>query len=323
MKKVLASLFAVGLLLGLGTSAQAAYPEQPITMYCAWGAGGGTDACARIIATLMQKDLGVPVNVVNLTGGSGAPGHQAMIAPSAKPDGYTIGLGTVELSMMHWMGIAQFTAKDFAPIAGVNFDPAGITVGFNAPWKDYKELEAHIKANPGKLQNSGTGVGGIWHLAQGAWLTTIGLPADAIKWIPSQGAAPALQDLAAGGIDMTTCSLPEAASMIESKKARPLAIMAEKRDPKFPDTPTLKELGINAPVIGAWRGVVGPHGMPKEVVAKLEAAVAKAVASKEFIDFMDSKGLGIQSMSAKDFGEFMVKADEANGKILKAVGLAK
>jgi tripartite-type tricarboxylate transporter receptor subunit TctC len=321
MKKILASLFTLGLLLGTGSGVQAAFPDQPITMICPWGAGGGTDACARIVATMMQQDLGVPVNVVNRTGGSGVTGHQAIL--TAKPDGYTIGLGTVELSMMHWMGLTDLSAKSFTAIGGVNFDPAAITVGASSPWKTYPEFADYVKANPGKIKNSGTGVGGIWHLGQGAWLTAIGLPADAISWIPSEGAAPALQDLAAGGIDMTSCSLPEAASMINAGKARALAVFGDKRDPKFPDVPTLKELGVNAPAIGAWRGVVGPKGIPADVVAKLEAAVEKAANSKEYTDFMNQRGLGIQIMSAKDFGEFMIAADEANGKIMKDAGLTK
>jgi len=321
MKKLLASLFAVALLVGGTTAAQAAYPEQPITMICPWDAGGGTDACARIVATLMQQELGVPVNVVNRTGGSGAVGHSAII--TAKPDGYTIGLGTVELSMMHWMNVAQFTARDFGTIAMVNFDPAGITVREDAPWKDYNELADYVKANPGKLKNSGTGHGGIWHLAQGAWLSTIGIPADAIRWIPSKGAAPALQDLAAGGIDMTSCSLPEAASMIEAKKARALAIMADKRDPKYPDVPTMKELGVNVEPIGAWRGVMAPKGVPEDIVKKLEDTVAKVVQSKDFIDFMNSRGYGIFFLPAKECEEFIIKADDANGTVMKAAGLIK
>ena len=320
MKKLLASLFAVALLFG-GTAAQAAYPDQPITLICPWDAGGGTDACARIVGTLMQKELGVPVNVVNRTGGSGAVGHSAMI--TAKPDGYTIGMASVEMTMMHWMNIAQFTAKDFGAIAMVNFDPAAITVREDAPWKNYKELEDYVRANPDKLKNSGTGHGGIWHLAQGAWLSTVGIPADAIRWIPSKGAAPALQDLAAGGIDMTTCSLPEAASMIEGKKARPLAIMANVRDPKYPDTPTLKELGVNLDPIGAWRGIVGPKGMPADVVKKLAETVEKVCQSQEFIDFMNSRGYGIFYLPTAEQEAFMLKFDENNGTVMKAAGLIK
>lgn len=321
MKKALIlSLFAFALSLN-PIAALAAFPEQPITMLCAWDAGGGTDAVARIVGTLMQKELGVPVNVVNRTGGSGAVGHTAMI--NAKPDGYTIGLASVEISMMHWIGLAPLTTKDFTAIAMVNFDPAAISVAQGATWKDYKEFAEYVKANPGKLKNSGTGHGGIWHLAQAAWLTQIGQPANAIQFIPSKGAAPAMQDIAAGGIDLVTVSLPEAASMIEAKKVRPLALMAAKRDPKYPDVPTLKELGINWEGTGAWRGVVGPKGMPDDVVAKLEGVVAKVVQSKEFIDFMNGRGYGIFWLPAKDFRAFMDKADADNGEVMRAAGLAK
>jgi len=102
-------LVAVALLFSFGiTGAIAAdYPKRPITMICPWGAGGGTDACSRIISTLLKKELGVPVNVVNRTGGGGAIGHTAMA--TAKPDGYTIGMPTVEITMMHWMGLTKIT----------------------------------------------------------------------------------------------------------------------------------------------------------------------------------------------------------------------
>ncbi|MBT8363106.1 MAG: tripartite tricarboxylate transporter substrate binding protein, partial [Deltaproteobacteria bacterium] len=132
---------AMALILTVGlTSASAAdYPKRPITLICPWGAGGGTDAVSRIIATLLKKDLGVPVNVVNRTGGSGAVGHTAMA--TAKPDGYTIGMPTVEITMMHWMGLTKITYEDMTPVAMVNFDPAGINVRTDSPWKTYKDLE--------------------------------------------------------------------------------------------------------------------------------------------------------------------------------------
>ena len=244
---------------GLSSALAADYPKRPITMICPWGAGGGTDAVSRILATLLKKELGVPVNVVNRTGGSGAVGHTAMA--TAKPDGYTIGLATVEITMMHWMGLTEITYKDMTPVAMVNFDPSGINVRTDAEWKTYKDLVEYIKKNPGKLKDSGTGQGGIWHLAMAGWLKAEGLDPKAIKWIPSKGAAPALQDLMAGGIDMSTCSLPEAATLIDAGKVKPLAIMADKKDPKFPDVPTLKELGLEWSC-GAWRGVVRPQGNP-------------------------------------------------------------
>lgn len=320
MKKCLLALLAVACLSSFGGIAQAAYPEQPITVICAWDAGGGTDAVARILASLMQKEFGVPVNVVNRSGGGGAVGLNAMV--SAKPDGYTLGLVSVEIVTIHWMDVAKTTPKDATAIALVNVDPAGITTRMDAPWTDYNGLAAYIKANPGKLTNSGTGHGAIWHLAQSAWLVAAGMAPDAVRFIPSKGAAPAMQDIAAGSLDMCTASLPEAASMIEAKKARPVAIMADKRDPNFPDTPTLKELGVNMS-IGTWRGVIAPKGLAPEIVDKLEAVIKKAVASAEYVDFMNKRGFGVAWMPAKEFGAFMEKSDAELGATMKTAGLVK
>ena len=306
--------------LGLSTASAADYPSRPITLICPWGAGGGTDAVSRIIATLLKQDLGVPVNVVNRTGGSGAVGHTAIA--TAKPDGYTIGMPTVEITMMHWMGLTKVTYKDMVPVAMVNFDPSGINVRTDSDWKTYKDLETYVRNNPGKLKDSGTGQGGIWHLAMAGWMNAIGLSAEAIKWIPSKGAAPALQDLMAGGIEMSTCSLPEAATLIDAGKVRPLAIMADQRDPKFPEVPTLKEMGINW-TCGAWRGIAAPLGTPPEIVAVLEKAIAKVVKSEEFIKFMKNRGFGIYWLDSADFAKVMAQSDEDNGKIMKAAGIVK
>ncbi|HSW26514.1 MAG TPA: tripartite tricarboxylate transporter substrate-binding protein, partial [Burkholderiaceae bacterium] len=124
-------------------AALAAYPERPITLIVPWGAGGGTDAVARILAALMEKDLGQPVNVVNRTGGSGVVGHQAISA--AAPDGYTIGIITVEIGMMHHQGLTDLKGSSYTPIALVNADPAGVQVRADAPYKNLNDLLAAIK----------------------------------------------------------------------------------------------------------------------------------------------------------------------------------
>src|SRR5512146_2954841 len=138
-----------------GAPAFAAYPERPITLIVPWGAGGGTDATARIIGTLLEKELGQPVNVVNRTGGNGVVGHSAIA--SAAPDGYTIGIITVEIGMMHWQGLTELSGASYTPIGLVNADPAGVQVAADAPYKTVNDLIAAIKANPGKLKASGTG----------------------------------------------------------------------------------------------------------------------------------------------------------------------
>lgn len=307
--------------LGVKPSRAQAYPTRPITFVVPWGAGGGTDATARIMGTLLEKELGQPVNVVNRTGGNGVVGHSAFATAAA--DGYTIGMITVEIGMMKWAGVSDLTYEAYTPLALVNEDPPGVTVGEGAKWKNIKELADDIKANPGKYKASGTSQGGIWHLALAGWLQKMGLKADAVPWVPSNGAAPAMQDLAAGGVDIVTASLPEARAMIDAKKARPLAIMATKRDSVFKDVPTLKEgLGVEWN-IGAWRGIGAPKGLPKNVSDRLEAAIKKAHDSKEFRDFMGSRGFGVVWADAAGFRKHMAEDLAKMGDVMKAVGIAK
>src|SRR5881392_3820523 len=146
---------ALAVLGFVSPAAFGAYPERPITLIVPWGAGGGTDATARIVGTLLEKELGQPVTVVNRTGGSGVVGHQAIA--QAAPDGYTIGLITVEIGMMHWQGLTELSGASYTPIGLVNADPAGIEVRADAPYKTVGDLVAAIKASPGKMKASGTG----------------------------------------------------------------------------------------------------------------------------------------------------------------------
>ncbi|WP_339038531.1 tripartite tricarboxylate transporter substrate binding protein [Bradyrhizobium symbiodeficiens] len=299
-----------------------AYPARPVTVIVPWGAGGGTDATARIVAALLEKDLGQPFNVVNRTGGSGVVGHSAIA--TAQPDGYTIGMLTVEISMMHWQGLTELTPKSYTPLALMNEDPPGIQVSSSSPYKTVKELAEAIKAAPpGKFKASGTGQGGIWHLALVGWMQAMGLPANQVAWVPSNGAAPAMQDLAAGGLDLTTCSVPEARAIIEAGKAKSLAIMAPARNPVFKDVPTLKEaMGIDY-ATGAWRGIAGPKNLPPEIASKLTATLKKVYDSAEFKDFMNNRGFGTVWGDAGHFAGFMDKGDAQMGEAMKAAGLSK
>lgn len=302
--------------------AQANYPSRPVTVVVPWGAGGGTDATARIVAALLEKDLGQPFNVVNRTGGSGVVGHSA-IATGA-PDGYTIGMITVEITMMHWQGLTELKPASYTPLALMNEDPPGVQVKADSPYKTVKELADAIKAGPpGKFKASGTGQGGIWHLALVGWLQAMGLKADHVPWVPSNGAAPAMQDLAAGGIDIVTCSVPEARAMLDAGKARSLAVMSPQRNPAFKDVPTLKEaMGIDYNT-GAWRGIAAPKGLPADIAGKLTAALKKAYDSKEFKDFMNARGFGMIWGDAAQFAKFMEEGDKKMGVAMKAAGLAR
>jgi tripartite-type tricarboxylate transporter receptor subunit TctC len=315
----------LGVLLGAFLCGQLAwaqnYPNRPITLVVPWGAGGGTDAVARIIAALLEKDLGQPVNVVNRTGGNGVVGHSAIA--TAAPDGYTLGMITVEISMMHWAGLTQLNPSDFTGLGLMNIDPAAVTVRADSPYKTLDDLVKAIKANPGKFKASGTGQGGIWHLALAGMLKDLKVDPAAAPWVPSNGAAPAMNDLAAGGIEFVTCSLPESRALIDAGKARPLAIMSPSPSALYPQVPTLKAAAGSDWAIGAWRGIAGPKGLPPDVQAKLGAALKKIYDSKDYQTFMAGRGLGMIYADGKGFDQFMAKGSADMGNVMKALGLAK
>src|SRR4051812_15052917 len=311
---------AIAALVVSGVAA-AAFPERPITLIVPWGAGGGTDATARIIGTLLEKELKQPVNVVNRTGGSGVVGHQAI--SSAPADGYTIGLITVEIGMMHWQGLTDISGVSYTPIGLVNSDPAGLQVRADAPYKNVADLVAAVKANPGKFKASGTGQGGIWHLAIAGMLKDLKVDPAAVPWVPSNGAAPGLQDLVAGGVEIVPCSLPEARSLIDAGKVKSLAVMSDTPAALYPNVPTLKAATGSDWKLGAWRGIAAPKGIPAEARDKLVAAIGKIAASKDYTDFMSSRGFGVIYSGPDDFAKFMAKSDADLGATMKAVGIAK
>jgi tripartite-type tricarboxylate transporter receptor subunit TctC len=230
----------------------------------------------------------------------------------------------VEITMMHHQGLTDLNPTSYTPLALMNEDPPGVQVPANSPYKTVKELADAIKAAPaGKFKASGTGQGGIWHLALIGWLGAMGLKPDHVAWVPSNGAAPAMQDLAAGGLDIVTCSVPEARAMIDAGKARSLAIMADERNPQFKDVPTLNEsLGIKYSV-GAWRGIAAPKGLPADIASKLVASLKAAYDSKEFKDFMAARGFGTKFADPAGFTAFMANGDKMMAEAMKAAGLAK
>ena len=308
-------------LLCAATSAFAQYPQRPVQLIVPWGAGGGTDATARIIATLLEKELKQPFNVVNRTGGSGVVGHDAIA--KASPDGYTIGMITVEITMMHHVGLTQLKHTDYTPIGLVNADPAAINVRADSPYKSVKDLIAAIKANPGKMKASGTGQGGIWHLAIAGLLKQQGIDPNALPWVPSNGAAPGMQDMVAGGVDVVPCSIPEARPMIDAGKARALAIMDANPPALYPNVPTLKKELNSDWAIAAWRVIAAPKGIPAEAQKTLTTALKKVYDSKDYKDFMASRGFGVIWADPAGTAKFMAQSDQNLGAALKAVGLAK
>jgi tripartite-type tricarboxylate transporter receptor subunit TctC len=230
---------------------------------------------------------------------------------------------TVDITMLHWAGLSQLTPHDFTPIALMNFDPAGVTVRADSPYKTLDDLLKAIRANPGKFKASGAGQGGIWHLALAGMLRDLKMDPAMTPWVPSNGAAQAMTDLVAGGVEFVTCSLPEARSLIDAGKARPLVIMHDKPSTLYPNVPLLKAATGSAWSVGAWRGIGGPKNLPPEIQVKIGAALKKIYEGKDYQAFISNRGFGSTYADARGFEHFMAKSDSDMGAVMKAVGLAK
>lgn len=298
------------------------FPDRPITLIVPWAAGGGTDTVARIFAALFEKEIGQPVNVVNRTGGGGVVGHSAI--QTATPDGYTIGFGTSEIAYFKTLGLADITPDSFDLISRVSTLPAGLTVKADGPYKTAADVLAAMKAQPkGTLSSSGSGQGGPWHMAIAGLAKAAGLPADTVKWVPSQGGAPALNDLAAGGLSMVTASPVEAKALSDAGKVKILAVMDSQRLSSNPDVPTIKEAtGLDWQLVN-WFSLIAPKGMPADARKKIVDTAEKVHKSAEFQSRLKERGINPLWDGSDGFKAFAASFSKTAGDLLKDLGLAK
>ena len=282
--------------------------------------GGMTDMSSRMMGAVLQKKLGQTVNVVNRTGGGGVVGHLAL--SQASPDGYTLGAVTVEITQLHHMGLTDLTYSNYTPLALLVHNPAAVTVNADAPWNTLEDLIEAIRENPGELNASGTARGGIWDLARIGFLQAAGLNNDDLPWIPSQGAAPALQELIAEGVDVVTAALSEVDALRQAGQVKVLGVMADERLPEFPEDPTLKEQGVDWS-IGGWVSICAPAGLPVEVRNRLDSAIYVASQDPDYIEALTKAGSTLRYMNSKDLERFMEEEDKANGSLMDNAQLSR
>ena len=305
-----------------GCREQADYPSQPITLVCPWAVGGGTDRISRLVAIYLEEDLGVPVNVVNVTGGGGVTGHR--YGARARPNGYTLTMMTVEINMLHWRSLAHLSWEDFQPIALINQDAAALfALAGEKRWTDLSSLTRYIAENPGQLTASGTATGGIWHLALAGWLDTAGLDPRAVRWIPMTGAGPSLQELVSGGVDLVCCSLPEARVLLESGQIRSLGVMADERAAGYENVPAFRELGFDWS-LGGWRGIGVPAGTPPSITGRILESLESAfegrtlVNSRPLPEILQGQGFNVTWAPIEEFAAKLARIDQLLGRLLAA-----
>jgi tripartite-type tricarboxylate transporter receptor subunit TctC len=266
------------LLAGVSPTPGQDYPSRPVTIVVPFAAGGPTDTLARILAERMKQNVGQPVIVENTAGAAGATGTGRVAR--AAPDGYTIGIGQWDTHVLNGAvsNLPYDLLNDFEPISLLPSNPQIIVAKLAFPAFDLKEMVGWLRANPDKASQGTAGPGSAAHIS-GAYFQSV--TGTRFQFVPYRGAAPAMQDLVAGQIDLMFDQASNALPHVRNKTIRAYAVTAKTRLASAPDIPTVDEAGLPGFHIAIWRGFWAPRGTSRVVVARLNAAVVDALADPQ------------------------------------------
>ncbi|WP_051660846.1 tripartite tricarboxylate transporter substrate binding protein [Bosea sp. 117] len=314
-------IFAAGLATVLAPlTAMAGFPERPLTIIVPAGAGGGGDTTTRFLARELETIFKQPITIINQGQGGGVVGLTSI--KNAKPDGYTVGL-LFPYAGYKSSGAASFTVADFTPIANFNGDSSALLVGQNSTFKDLKTALDAIKADPSKFKvHCSGGCGSVWDIPVAGMMLDYGIDVAKVNWIPGQGAATGLTELAAGGVDFQTASLPEAAALMGAGRVRALGVLSPEPVAGFESVPTTKQaIGVSIDG-GTWRALGGPANMPAEATKAWEAAMSQAVQSAAFREAMAKAKFGVKWLDTAELTALMKKHEVDTDRVMKALGRA-
>lgn len=323
MKRVLicATLWT-GALVAVGSaSAQTPqdYPTRPIRIIVAQAPASGPDIMARTIGQKLTESWGQQVIVDNRAGANGIIGMEA--AARAKPDGYTLVVAVPSALTMNpyvYKQLPYDTFRDFVAISQAATNTFGLVVNPALPARSVKELVALGRARPGQLNFGSFGIGNQTHLAAELFSTATGLKT---VHVPYKGQSPAVTELVAGQVAFMFTPMPGTAGMVEAGKLRLLATCGEKRDAIFTNVPTMLESGYPSVIITGWSGLLGPAGVPRDVVNRLQREVARHLLSPQLKESMMRQGAEPVASTPEQFAAFIKSEALKWSQVIKRAGL--
>ena len=305
-------------LLTPALAAAQSFPDHTIRLIVPFPPGGPNDIIARVVSQKMQTILKQTIVIDNRGGQGGVLGTD--LVAKAKPDGYTIAIASAgALAISPSMEkVAYDTLKDLAPVTLVAKVPEMLVVAENVPAKNMAELVALAKKQPGKLNFASSGPGSLPHLAGELFKLTAKID---IVHVPYRGAAPAVNDLLGGQVQMVFLDLPVLLPQVKAGKLRPIAVGAEKRVPTAPDVPTTAEAGMPSLLTENWYGMVAPAGTPKDVVAALNKAAVEAMKDPDVVSKLSSQGAMLIGDTPDEFRAFIASETAKWAKVIKDAGV--
>jgi tripartite-type tricarboxylate transporter receptor subunit TctC len=300
--------------------AQTAYPERPIRMIVPLAAASAVDVAARIVTQKMADDMGQQIVIINQPGASGLIGAEQVAR--AEPDGYTIGGFNDSImtmvpnlqSNMRWDIL-----KDFEPVSLVATVEWGLIASNQTSYKTAADLIAVAKAAPGKIDYGSGGPGSPQHLAMAMFASSAGI---SLTHVPYKGATQAATDVAAGQIPIGFQGLGTVAGLVRGGQLRLIGVTTERRLPQFPDVPTVSESGLPGFFFNSWFAIMAPAGTPKDIIARLNAEVLKALADPDVHRKLEDQGFAVRGSSAEELRVLTREQLAKYGRVIKEMGIA-
>ncbi|SAI67323.1 lipoprotein [Bordetella ansorpii] len=294
------------------------WPTQPIRWIVPYPAGGGADVVARAVASSMEKPLGQTIVVENRPGAATIVGATAIAG--AEPNGYMIGTadtGTLAFNPSLYAKLSYDPTK-FTYIGGIARFPLLLAVRADSPFKSVDDVVQAARKTPGKLTAASAGAGSPHHLALELFKQRANVD---MLHVPYKGAAPAIQDLLGGQVDLMFIDLAAGLPNVKAGKLRVLASATPERVPALPDTPTMAEAGVADFTAYAWQGLVGPAGLPDNVVQKLSAQLEATMKSPEIARKLADMGVQPMPMAPKDFSRYAAEERATWAQVIKKAGI--